>query len=330
MAQAAQQTAINLIRTETSQLRDIYNEVVVFDHALAELAELTDEHLARIIQRAAKAGPQFYNFSVVEPDESGGYGKWVQGLLAEPGKSVDGHEVLEHIKAGRLWLQVERLHEMAPDLYRLVRAAYDEFKARVKHFTYFDLYTNLLISGPRAKVTPHIDVAEVLLFHIRGHKKFTLWDPAKFPVPDEWRESIILREQLEDVPLKPEWLNQGMEAVLGPGEGVSFPFMWPHAVENLGELNVSLQSEYHHPASLRRYAAHYANGIMRRYMGLKPRGTGPGVLGEGLRAMAGAMAKKLKVHSPKPRRVPMQFVFSPAEADGLRWIPEDRQIMLNK
>ena len=330
MAQVAQQTATNLIRTETSQLRDIYKKVVVFNHALAELANLDDDHLARIIQRAAKAGPEHYNFSIVEPDATGGYGQWVQGLLAEPGKAVDGHEVLAHIRAGRLWLQVEHLHALAPDLHRLIRAAYDEFRARLKHFTYFNLYTNLLISGPRAKVTPHIDVAEVLLFHIRGHKKFTLWDPAKFPLPDEWRESIILREQLEDVPLKPEWLDQGMEAVLGPGEGVSFPFMWPHAVENLGELNVSLQSEYHHPASLRRYAAHYANGLLRRRLGLSPRSVGPGVLGEGLRAMAGAMAKKLKVHSPKPRRVPMQFVFCAEAEEGVRRIPAERQMALMK
>ncbi len=330
MAQTRQQTAINLIRTETAQLHDIHKKVVVFRHALAELANLNDDHLARIIQRAAKAGPEHYNFSVVEPDESGGYGKWVQGLLAEPGKTVDGHEVLEHIKAGRLWLQVEHLHELAPELFQLIRAAYDELKARVRHFTYFDLFTNLLISGPSAKVTPHIDVAEVLLFHIRGHKKFTLWDPGKFPLPDAWREGIILREQLEDVPLRPEWLDKGMEATLGPGEGVSFPFMWPHAVENLGELNVSLQSEYHHPASLRRYAAHYANGVMRRYLGLNPRTTGPGVLGEGLRAVAGAMARKMKVHSPKPRRVPMQFVFNPEETEGVRWIAEKKQMALRK
>ncbi len=320
----------HLLRNDTSELMGVHREVVVFRHALADLANLDDDHLARIIERTAAAGPEHYNLSVVEPGGDAGYGQWVQGLLAEPGGTVDGHAVLELIRRGRLWLQVEHLHELAPDLYRLIRAAYDEFKHRVPHFTYFNLYTNLLISGPAAQVTPHIDVAEVLLFHIRGRKKFRLWNPEKFPVPDEWRESIILREQLEDIPLKPEWLEQAMEAVLEPGEGVSFPFMWPHAVENLGELNVSLQSEYHHPASMRRYAALYANGLLRRRLGMNPQSTGPGTLGEALRAVAGLAAKKLKVHSPKPRKVAMQFVIDPTAADGVRWIPPEEQLHLDK
>ncbi len=319
-----------LLRNDTSELAGVNREVVVFEHALADLAALDDAHLARIIERAAKAGPMHYNLSVVEPDDEGGYGHWVQGLLARPGEKVNGWEVLELIRAGRLWLQVEHLHELAPDLYWLMRAAYDEFKRRVAHFTYFNLYTNLLISGPTAKVTPHIDVAEVLLFHIRGHKKFTLWDPAKFPVPDEWRESIILREQLEDVPLKPEWLSQGTEAVLGPGQGVSFPLMWPHAVENLGELNVSLQSEYHHPASIRRYAALYANGLLRRRLGMNPHSTGPGAWGEALRAVAGLAAKKLKVHSPKPRKVALSFVVDARAEGGVRWLPEKERMLVTK
>ena len=320
----------NLLRNDTSELMGVHRKVVVFEHALAERANLDDGHLARIIERAAAAGPEHYNLSVIEPGGEAGYGQWVQGLLAEPGGRVDGHMVLELIQRGRLWLQVERLHEMAPDLYRLIRAAYDEFTRRVPHFRYFNLYTNLLISGPAARVTPHMDVAQVLLFHIRGRKKFRLWDPAKFPLPDEWRESIILREQLEDIPLKPEWLGQAMEAVLGPGQGVSFPYMWPHAVENLGELNVSLQSEYHHPASLRRYAALYANGLLRRRLGMNPRSTGPGALGEALRAVTGLAAKKLKVHAPKPRKVPMQFVIDPGAPDGVRWLRAEQWIYLAK
>ena len=319
-----------LLRNDTPELMGVHGEVVVFGHALADMASLDDDNLARIIERAAAAGPEHYNLSMVEPEGAAGYGRWVQGLLTEPGEKVNGHDVLALIRRGRLWLQVEHLHELAPDLYRLIRAAYDEFRRRVAHFTYFNLYTNLLISGPSAQVTPHIDVAEVLLFHIRGRKKFRLWDPAKFPVPDEWRESIILREQLEDIPLRPEWLEQAMEAVLEPGQGVSFPFMWPHAVENLGELNVSLQSEYHHPASIRRYAALYANGLLRRRLGMNPQSTGPGTLGEALRAVAGLAAKKLKVHSPKPRKVAMQFVIDPAEEDGVRRIPEERQMHLEK
>ena len=319
-----------LLRNDTSELLGIHRTVVVFDHALADLAALDDAHLAHIIERAAEAGPLHYNLSVIEPGGEAGYGKWVQGLLARPGEKVNGWEVLDLIKAGRLWLQVEHLDELAPDLYWLMRAAYDEFKRRVPHFSYFNLYTNILISGPAARVTPHMDVAEVLLFHIRGHKKFTLWDPAQFPLPDEWRESIILREQLEDIPLKPEWLDKGMETVLKPGQGVSFPFMWPHAVENCGDLNVSLQSEYHNPRSLRRYAALYANGLMRRWLGMKPQTTGPGALGEALRAAAGLMAKKLKVHSPRPRQVALAFVVDAAAAGGVRWLPEEDRILVTK
>jgi hypothetical protein len=317
-----------LIAASDEELQGIHREPVIFPHRLCELAMLDDDHLAMLIERAGAAGPMHYNLALVERDEEGRE-VWVQGLLTEC-RDVDGKRVLDMIKEGRLWLQIEHLNILAPHLYGLLVRAYQELEERLPGFSWRNLYTNLLISGPNAVVTPHIDVAEVILFHIRGHKRMRLWDPAVYPVPEKIQEGIILREQYEDFTLPEEWKDGGVAHDLGPGMGVSFPYLWPHSVENLGDFNVSLQTEYHHPATIRRYGALYANGVLRRHLGLKPAGTGPGALGETLRAAAGLVAKKLKIRAPKPRRVTMAFVVDPQAPGHVRRIPEDKAIVLTK
>ncbi len=330
MGQIASKEIEELIRCETDVLNGIHKVPVVFKHNMLDVITPDDDWLADIIARAAKAGPMHYNLSLIERDEQGKE-RWVQGLLAREGESVDGYAVLAQIKAGRLWLQVEHLAELAPEMAALARAAYDEIKRKVKGFTYFNLYSNLLISGPNARVTPHIDVAEVFLFHLRGHKRMTLWDPSRFPIPDTARESIILREQLEDIHIKPEWENQGMEVVLAPGRGVNFPLMWPHAVDNLGDFNVSLQTEFHYPASMRRYYALYAQGLARRRLGMKVANDLPqGSIGESLRAVPGLLAKALRLHSPKTRKVALEFVADASAEGGVRWLPEGQRPILSK
>ncbi|GEM_PF-3496681 len=330
MAQLAHAGVSELIHSGMDVLKGIHKVPVVFQHAMLDVITPDDDYLAGIIERAATAGPMHYNLSVIERDEAGKE-RWVQGLLAREGEQADGHAVLEMIKAGRLWLQVEHLKELAPELEHMARQAYDELKRKVAGFTYFNLYSNLLISGPRAKVTPHMDVAEVFLFHLRGHKRMTLWDPADVNIPDSARESIILREQLEDIEIPQEWINRGFAAELAPGEGMNFPYMWPHMVENLGDLNVSLQTEYHYPASMRRYLALYAQGLARRRLGMKVCNDLPeSAVQESLRAVPGLLAKALRLHSPKPRKVAMEFVVDTAASDGVRWLPRDEVIALEK
>lgn len=330
MAQATRLHVSELIHDDPATLAGIHKVPVIFGHNMLDVITPDDDYLAAVIERAAKAGPMHYNLSVVERDENGRE-RWVQGLLAREGEAADGHAVLEMIKAGRLWLQVEHLAELVPEMAQLARQAYDEIRRKVPGFTYFNLYCNLLISGPNARVTPHIDVAEVFLFHLRGHKRMTLWDPDEFPVPDSARESIILREQLEDIHIKPEWEDKGIVAELAPGQGVNFPYMWPHAVDNLGDLNVSLQTEYHYPASMRRYFALYAQGLARRRLKANVRqDLKPGSVGESLRAVPGLLAKALRLHSPRPRKVALEFVVDSGAADGVRWLAKNEQPVLTK
>ena len=330
MAQAVNIPVTELIRSAPDVLKGIHKTPVIFGHNLLNVITPDDDYLTSIIERAARAGPMHYNLSVIERDEQGNE-RWVQGLLAREGEQADGHVVLALIQTGRLWLQVEHLVELAPELEGAARQAYDELKRKVPGFSYFNLYSNLLISGPNARVTPHIDVAEVFLFHLRGHKRMTLWNPADVGIPDTARESIILREQLEDIRIPDEWLDKGFAAELAPGEGVNFPYMWPHAVDNLGDLNVSLQTEYHYPATMRRYFALYAQGLARRRLGMKVRNNLPsGAMQESLRAVPGLLAKALRLHSPKPRKVRMEFVVDAGEADGVRWLPEQDIVALEK
>ncbi len=315
-----------LIEADDATLAAINHRPVTFRHGLAEQALLDDDHLARLIEIAAAAGPEHYNLSLVEEDENGAP-RWVQGLLSNNGQ-VDGARVLNMIRSGRLWLQIEHLAELAPHLHTLIVDAFDELSARAKGFSYRNLYCNLLISGPQARVTPHIDAAEVILWHIRGRKRMWLYDPAEFPVPERTVESIILREQLEDIHFPEEWDGKGLALDAEPGMAISFPYLWTHSVENLGELNVSLQTEYHHPRSIRRYGALFASGLARRRLGMEPAAADPGSLAESLRAMVGLAAKALHLNRETERRIVAAFVIDEnAEGHVRRFTSDDAPVL---
>ncbi len=327
----SRKSQVSLILADDKTLKKLNRAPCAFRHRLGEVAGLDDDGLAGIIERAAVVGPSCYNLGLVEEGADEGP-RWVQGLLSEGEATgrLDGHRVLDMIRSGRLWLQIEQLALIAPRVYKLVRQAYDELTQRRKGFSYHRLYTNLLISGPGAKVLPHIDSAEVILWHFRGRKCMCLYDPERFPVPAQTIESIVLREQMEDIDWPAEWYNRGEAIVVEPGMALSFPYLWPHSVENLGELNVSIQTEYHHPRSMRRYGALFANGLARRRLGLNPKGTGPGVVGEAIRASLGLFAKGLRLNRVRERRIVARFVIDPRAPEHIRRLPAGREMVLAK
>ncbi len=81
----------------------------------------------------------------------------------------------------------------------------------------------------------------------------------------------------------------------------------PHRIENGPMLNVSLSIEYMTPPALMRANVIYANGVLRRRLGARPRiqsGFGPAALGK-LAVARGA--KALNLQTPHVRHLPVTF-----------------------
>jgi hypothetical protein len=81
----------------------------------------------------------------------------------------------------------------------------------------------------------------------------------------------------------------------------------PHRIENGPMLNVSISIEFMTPPALMRANVIYANGVLRRRMGMSPRvqnGFGPTALGK-LAVARGA--KALGLQTPHVRHLPVTF-----------------------
>ena len=313
------------IHTSSELRHKLTHSPVVFTHEMHKHELFSDEKLAEVIEKARAAGVQFYTLGALAND--GSSDRLQSGALAD----FSGKRILETIRNGRLWLQIQHLDELAPDYHALSRQAYSELEETAEGFDFHKLTSNLLISSPQAVVPCHIDCAEVTLFHIRGRKRFFLYDldSGKF-ASDETVEAVVLRETEEDIPYSRDWDDQAMIIDLEPGMAANFPHFWPHKVENLSGLNVSLQTEFYTARGVKRLGVRFANGVIRRRLGLAPKScdiNGPLALAK---ASLGLAAKKLGINKPHEREIRLGFRLDPDQQHGIAMIDEALQQAANK
>ena len=164
-----------------------------------------------------------------------------------------------------------------------------------------------MISSANAQVFYHLDVPLVSLWQLRGRKKVWVYPVADPYVGQEVLERIVLKETAEQFTFDPAW-DAGAQAYdLTPGTMVTWAQNAPHRIENGPMLNVSLSIEFMTPQALMRANVIYANGVMRRRLGARPRvqdGFTP--VGLGKVAVARA-AKALKLQTPHERMLPVTF-----------------------
>jgi hypothetical protein len=84
-------------------------------------------------------------------------------------------------------------------------------------------------------------------------------------------EDIVLRERAEQTAFVPVWDQFAKEVELTPGDMVTWAQNAPHRIENGPMLNVSLSMEFMTPPALRHARVLYANGLLRRRLGVRPK-----------------------------------------------------------
>lgn len=238
---------------------------VKLNHSLPTHPLFSDDALAALIDRTPRE--HYHLVTMGAPGEPRHL--WRQGEIGD----TPGREVIDAVRRGRMWINIIRVSEFAPDYAAVLKQMFGEMEENVPTFRSFRQKMGILISSPNAQVYYHCDIPGQSLWQVRGRKRIWIY-PAAEPFLDQQRlEGIFMGETEEEISYEPWYDEHAVAYDLEPGEMLHWPLNGPHRVVNHDVMNVSVTTE-HMTDEIRRYVAVVtANGIMRRRMGLNPRST---------------------------------------------------------
>ena len=238
----------------------VRREIVRFNHRLAENGLFEDEALARLLDSHPR---DQLTICTMRPNPPA-HERWIAGEAPD----LDGGEILEAVKRGHLWISPRRVMTVNPIYAGLFRRLMDEFSLA----TGIRVVTSdgaLLLSSPNMGIFFHVDAAEAMLWHVRGHKTIYIYPPREDFVTEAALEAILLKENLSDLPYRADMEDHVNTVSLAPGEAVAWPMHSPHRVVNGPDFNVSVSIEYSTPESILNNNVFYLNGRLRRMTGAK-------------------------------------------------------------
>jgi hypothetical protein len=233
---------------------------IKLQHRLAETGLFTREALGRVIERCPK-----HELGLESVTMQGERPLRIHGELG----GASGLEAIAAIEKGRMWMNIRRVMEWAPEYRALLDNIFQEFEARMPGFRTFKRNFGILISSPNAYVPYHADIQGQSLWQISGVKRVFLYPRSDVFMTAKNVEKILLRETNEDMPYQTWFDEQATVFDLRPGEMLTWPLYAPHKVENHDCLNVSVTMEHWTQAIWNSYAVHYGNGVLRRTLGLQ-------------------------------------------------------------
>lgn len=300
-----------LLEPFTAEERRRYGrEIVTFRHRLAGTGLFTDEALARLIDDHPRGDLDIMTIQRNPPPGE----TWLGGDVGE----LSGAELIAALKTGRLYLNVRRAMSAHPAYQSVFARLMKEFAAATGK-PVLNRSGSVLVSSPRCGIFYHFDVAEAMLWHVRGVKTMYLYPVAERFLPERSREAVLLKENISELPYADEFEQAAQVVKLEPGDGVTWPMHAPHRVVNEDALNVSVSIEYSTPRSVLTTGVIYANGVARRRWGIDLRAD---KVPTALAPAWWAASKALKTWAPTPdanRAHPRVFRVDPTAPDCIGW-----------
>lgn len=282
----------------------------LFQHRIADTGLVGDEALARLLDGYPA---DLFDINLYDYDDEGQV-----SLRTGVRGGLDGAELLEAVKQGRLWVNLREAAGGYPALWAEILRAFDDLKRAIPGFRPVRMTGQLILSSPQAKVPYHADPAGVALFHLRGRKRIWIYPVDEAHIPDAAMERVVMKQTTEELPYRRDFDGDAAVFDLEPGQGLAWPLHAPHRVENLGEFNVSLSADYQTWGSRLVNGAMFANGVLRARGG-RPRPVDTqGGADLAARWAAAVALKKLGV--ARSRLAGFERHFEPAlgERDGAR------------
>lgn len=273
------------------QKKLVRREILRFNHRLEQTGLFTDEALARLIDEHPREELTICTMQPNPPAQE----PWIAGDAA----GLDGAALVEAARKGALWISPRSAMTRNPR-YKVV---FDQLMGEFSKETGLPVLSAdaaVLISSPRMGIFFHVDPAETMLWHVRGHKTIHVYPPRQDIVTEAALEAILLKETLSDLPWTPTIEDHGLPVMLRPGQAAFWPQHSPHRVVNGEDLNVSVSVEFSSPQSMLTNAVFYANGRLRRAAGWAPASRGPARLLAPAYLLA---AKALKTWAPPANNV---------------------------
>lgn len=229
------------------------------NHRLSETGLFTKSALAELIDSLPSST---YNLNTMGFDPENPV--WKEGLIA----GHSGKQVIETIENSRMWLNIRQIDKLDQRYEKALNDIYEEMEGLVPGFSTFRRKLGILISSPKVQVFYHADVPGQSLWQLEGEKKVYVY-PNKPPyLPQQSLEDIILGNTEEEIAYTKKY-DDGAEVYnLKAGEMLNWPLNGPHRVENEDSLNISVTTEHWTSDIRKSYAVNYANGVLRRKVGM--------------------------------------------------------------
>lgn len=281
-------------------------------HNLGKTGLFTREALCELIERYPH---DKYNLCTMGPDPMNP--QWRDGHIS----GVGAEDVLRAIENGCIWLNLRRVHEVSEPYARLLDDIYAEIEDRVPGMQTFRHNLGILISSPNAKVPYHIDVPGQSLWQIAGRKRVYIYPNHAPFIRQQEHERVVIGNQQEDITYEPWFDEHALIHDLEPGEMFHWPLNAPHRVENHDCLNISVTTEHYTNDIRRTYAMNYANGLIRRYTGMKHPSQAIDGLGIYPKAALALAWRSLGLEKRREFKVIAEFKPDPKSATGFVPIP---------
>ena len=241
---------------------DFGTAALAFRHSLAERPMFCDERLIEVLDRYPRERLGVFTMGESLTD----WTSWRRGHAGD----LSGEQLFRRMLEGRLWFNLRDTDKHLPEYAELcAEIIADKEKAPGVRILRPDL--GLLISSPKVEVLYHLDVPLSSLWQLRGRKQFRLYPRQPPFIGEEELESFVLRQREGQLAFEPDWDASSTVFDMKPGDMVTWPQNAPHRVSNGPMVNVSLSMEYMTPPALLRANVIYANGLLRRNFGMKPK-----------------------------------------------------------
>ena len=233
-------------------------QTTLFHHRLRESGLFERAALAKLIDKTPQ---EHYGLNTMGRDPQNPV--WRSGLIGENG----GETVIDTIEKGRMWLNIQRIQDYAPEYAELLDDLYADFNREMPDFKPFKTSLGVLISSPEVQVFYHADVPGQSLWQLHGEKQVYIYPNREPFLPQKALEGIIMGDTEEEIKYDPSFDNHADKFLLKSGEALNWGLNGPHRVVNENCLNISATTE-HWTADVRNsYAVNYANGVLRKKFG---------------------------------------------------------------
>lgn len=226
-------------------------------HSLHSSPIFSDDNIARLLEIA----PRDKLFAHTMGNDPYDHNNWINLKVPQ----MDGHELLNIIKNGKIWINLIDTHSFDRELGFLLDTLYSQISNQCSKFVPIAKRATLLLSSPNSHVFYHVDASPNLLWHIKGEKKLWVY-PANNPkfISKENLEKIFTREMHEEVFFQKEFDQSAIQCLLKPGDMVCWPQNSPHRIVNENSYNISLNTEFYTLSSRRKEHVYCANRLLSK------------------------------------------------------------------